>query len=750
MSRIRIWLILSVLLSLGGALEAQERSVTARVVDASSGEGLPQARIVLPDGRVVLTGAGGRFTLSYSAAAGTAITVRRLGYRSTTVRWSDLSGDGRVIRLVPLQLVELDPISVTATRVATPLTGIPAAVSVIGSDEIRTLVPHDLDDLLNSLPNVTTTGGPRAEAQLPAIRGLSGDRVTVRLDGARQNFISGHKGRIFIDPTLLKKVEVLRGTPSALYGSGLGGVISLETKSALDLLEPGERAGISLAPRLGTESDEFSGTFAGFGKSGAFDLLAAVSAVNTDDVRLGDGSHLRYSGAETTDILAKVGASPARNQRLELSFERYDRQGRTPINANTIATDSGSIADKTSGRTNVRIHYRFQPPHADLLGLNVTAYRNKINVREVRLTDARVEDREVVTWGTEVANTSRLALGPAVAATVTTGFEFFRDENTGARNGAPLGSFPDSRADFLGLYVQNELRILDRITLVPGLRGEIYRYSSASRPRRTEQELQFRFAARFDLTRFANVYGSYAEGFNAPRAQELYISGLHFPGPPGSGIPDNFFVANPDLGPERSRTYEGGLRLAAGDLLVKDDGLRAEFTVFRTDARDFIARDVDVFGGRTVFQNLESVKLTGFEGIVGYSTRIAYGRISYGRVREDDLTADTPVDDAPADNWILELGARLLNGRLDLGYRGRITERQDRVSDPSDTLLVTPGYFVNDLFISLSPELKQLPGLALTVRANNVFDKAYRPHGTVILAPGRDLRVEVRYRLGVR
>lgn len=51
--------------------------------------------------------------------------------------------------------------------------------------------------------------------------------MVVLLDGARQNFDSGHDGRFFVDPSLLRQVEVLRGPASSLYGSGGTGVLAV-------------------------------------------------------------------------------------------------------------------------------------------------------------------------------------------------------------------------------------------------------------------------------------------------------------------------------------------------------------------------------------------------------------------------------------------------------------------------------------------------------------------------------------------
>ncbi len=62
----------------------------------------------------------------------------------------------------------------------------------------------------------------------------------------------------FLDPALIKRVEIVRGPSALLYGSGaLGGVISYDTVDAKDLLQEGQSSGFRVFGTGGT------GTIAG-------------------------------------------------------------------------------------------------------------------------------------------------------------------------------------------------------------------------------------------------------------------------------------------------------------------------------------------------------------------------------------------------------------------------------------------------------------------------------------------------------
>jgi hemoglobin/transferrin/lactoferrin receptor protein len=76
------------------------------------------------------------------------------------------------------------------------------------------------------------------------LRGYDRRGVLVLVDGVRQGTDTGHLNSTFLDPALIKRIEVVRGPSALLYGSGaLGGVIAYDTADAKDLLEAGQNSG---------------------------------------------------------------------------------------------------------------------------------------------------------------------------------------------------------------------------------------------------------------------------------------------------------------------------------------------------------------------------------------------------------------------------------------------------------------------------------------------------------------------------
>jgi hemoglobin/transferrin/lactoferrin receptor protein len=150
---------------------------------------------------------------------------------------------------------------------------------VITNEQIELRNPAKLDDLLRELPGVDMQGGPRRVSQDINIRGFGGQRVVTTLDGARQNFDAGHKGRFFLDPDLLREVEVVRGSNSALHGSGaIGGVVSMETKNASDFLRGPETFGFRAKYGFSTVNNEPYYSAGAFGRVGdKVDVVGNIS-----------------------------------------------------------------------------------------------------------------------------------------------------------------------------------------------------------------------------------------------------------------------------------------------------------------------------------------------------------------------------------------------------------------------------------------------------------------------------------------
>jgi iron complex outermembrane receptor protein len=114
----------------------------------------------------------------------------------------------------------------------------------------------NLGDTLSGMPGVSASNfGPNASR--PVIRGLDGDRVRILSNAGASvdasNLSFDHA--VALDPLVVDRIEVLRGTAALLYGgNALGGVVNLLDNRIPTTLTPGLTGAAEL--RLGGASRE--------------------------------------------------------------------------------------------------------------------------------------------------------------------------------------------------------------------------------------------------------------------------------------------------------------------------------------------------------------------------------------------------------------------------------------------------------------------------------------------------------------
>lgn len=632
------------------------------------------------------------------------------------------------------QVAQLDEITITATRTPRQAIEVPAAISVVGREEILRRQAQSLDDLLRDVPSVELSGGPRTTAEQPSIRGLGDERIVIRLDGARQNFQAGHKGRTFLDPTLLKQVDVLRGPASALYGSGaLGGVIAVATKDAADLLREGRRAGGQARLSYQDNGDEFLASLTGYAAPvDGIGLLASGTWRTSEDSETGSGLTIPYSGDDLLSGLVKADWAPAAGHRVRLSWQGYSNDQILPSAPDT--TDLSILVDRVTRQDTVNLSYEgVAGPLVDLRG---AVYWTRTDLEEDRVDRPRLDRTELETIGVDLANTSRFTAGPAEVA-LTYGVEAYRDEQKGTRDGGPRPQFPDAESEVVGLFAQAETIFAERFTLTPAVRWDSFDQSATGQASRTDSEVSPSLRAAFEATGWLTLFAGYSTAFRAPSLTELYNSGLHFPGVcpiPGRPcvIPNNFFVPNPALGPERGATIEIGANLAFDDVLLERDRLLLKGALFRNDVEDFIEQAVLIPQGRTVRRNVQEARIEGIELEVVYDGLAWFGSAAASVLRGTDENTGRALDDIPADRLVLTVGRAWKDQGLTAGWRATLADAQDRVNLAQPTA----GYVLHDLFVTWRP----VEALRLDLGVDNLFDKAYRRHLSSIPERGRTLK----------
>ncbi|MEE3047425.1 MAG: TonB-dependent hemoglobin/transferrin/lactoferrin family receptor [Pseudomonadota bacterium] len=630
-------------------------------------------------------------------------------------------------------VVALDAITITANKLETAVIDAPASISVVDEEELERRQASDLSDILRGMPGVEIHGGPRSTVQEPIIRGLTGDRVVVRVDGARANMSVGHKGRFFFDPEVLKSVEVYRGAASTMQGTGaLGGVIALTTKDANDLLDPGQTLGARV--KVGYASVDHGLTTNGmaYGRpTDNTDLLVSVTRESTGNFESGDGDKQPYTDDDYINGMLKGGIDINDASRLTLTVQRYNDDHRLPSapDSGAALSTSNYLVNRESEETSMVLGYRYHDSANDWIDANLNAYGMRTDLDEKRVSDGRHDERTLDTIGLDGSNTSRFDLAGRDLA-VTVGGEIYQDSQEGRRNGVAVSNlFPDAEMTIYGVYVDNALALTDALDVTAGVRFDSYDLSADGQRAREDSAISPRFSASYRLTSWMQPYVSYAEAFRAPAMTEMYASGYHFPG--------NNFVANPDLEAEKAKTWEFGTNFKSDNLLTHGDAFRAKVAYFHNEIEDYIEQQGATFGSsETKSVNVPEAEIQGFEAELTYDTGVIFGGLAASRIRGENTSTGANLSDIPADKVALSGGYRFQDHGVELGGRANLVDRLTRIASGSEV----PGYATFDVFVSWDAH-ETVPGLTVNAGIDNILDHNYQTADQGLYEPGRNLKI---------
>jgi len=668
------------------------------------------------------------------------------------------------------EVTELDKISVTATRNPIRAFEYPGMVSVTGREEIQTLQPSSSDDILRFVPGVSFDGGPRRTGEVPSIRGFTGPDVIILFDGARQNYDSGHTGRFFIDPSVLKEVEVLRGPASSLYGSGgMGGLIEFRTIDAADMLAEDEVAGATVSAGYQTVNRETVGTFTGYTLPvEGLDMVGSLTKRDSGSIELGNGDELDNSDDDIVSGLAKVSYEFADHHRIEGSFLTFRNKAEEPSNPQGLGSSDQVERDIVSDTW--RVGYGFHDPSNNLVDLDVLAYYTDFQTDQTRLDDLGAGPlgeklkRDVNTIGFRVDNRSRAMLSEDIGTTFTYGGEFYRDVQDGASASGDREGVPDADSAFYGIFAQAEIAIAEPfgvlpgdVLIIPGLRFDSYESSSDLADDNSEQAISPRIGLSYLPEDWIMLFASYSHAFRAPHMNEIYQSGVHFEIPVGAGV-TNRFVANPDLDPQRTQTFEFGGGLSFEELFQDNDKLEIKASHFRTWGKDFIDLSVnqpELFiecnpfipgdcDGTTTADNVPRAKLWGSEIEVAYDGPRALAKLGYASIDGENRDTGEKLGSLTPDLFTAIVGVKVPEIDSLAGWRGQFAAKFDKVDDPAEE---RDAYQVHDLFFAWQPTEGPLEGLRVDLGVDNIFDANYERVFAGVPEPGRNFKALVSYSL---
>jgi iron complex outermembrane receptor protein len=613
--------------------------------------------------------------------------------------------------------------------------------SVLAGQELGKQLQMSLGATLENQPGVAARSFGPAPSR-PVVRGLDGDRVQILQDGQRMGDLSSQSGDhgVAINPAAAKRIEVVRGPATLLYGANaIGGLVNVITEDIPT--RPIESLSGNATFDLGSAADEGGGAASLLAGNGRFAVTLGAGGRRSGDVATRQGDLLN---SQSRNGFVTIGTAwTGTRGSLGASYGYEDTKYGIPV------VEEGSL-QLTPRRHQVTLRGGAQ----DLSG-TFESFRSTLAIR--RYKHEELEGDEI---GTAFSNN-------------TTDLEVLGSHRPYGRLKGSVGAWFMGRAfDAVGaealspavdqnataLFAYEELT-WPHVTVQFGGRFDHARYFPFEEAERSfntgsgSAGLLFRPAAARDAVTFVV---SLARAARYPALEELFFYGPH----PGNFA---FEIGNPGLRPEHALGFDGGLRWRS----ARTSG---EITYFRNEIRDYVfrsplteeefeAREDEFaarFPGRGIqeegegghdhgeFPFVEYVSADSvLQGIEAHSDFQLTPRFAaevgfdYVRGRLKD-TAD-PLPRIPPLRF--RGGLRFVRNAFQAGGDVTVAAAQDRVFGAETP---TDGYQLLRLFGAYSFGSGQSVS-TITVRFDNATNELYRNHLSYLkdLAPemGRNLKV---------
>lgn len=241
---------------------------------------------------------------------------------------------------------EIETISVSATRSSYPVSTVPATITVIDQEELKSqlAVTQDLSQILGNLLPSFSPSRQKLTANGETLRGRE---PLYMIDGVPQStpLRNGSRDGNTIDPSMIERIEIIRGA-NAIQGMGAsGGIINIITKS------PGEhKHQVSLSGSVPTAGGSDTQSYkASYLFSEQFDDVSLVTgaAFNKTGLYLdGNGNPIGVDttqgdtmDSDTVDLFIKSKWQMTKVQSLQLMINHFDLKGN-----NNYVTVNGNAA----------------------------------------------------------------------------------------------------------------------------------------------------------------------------------------------------------------------------------------------------------------------------------------------------------------------------------------------------------------------------------------------------------------------
>ena len=606
---------------------------------------------------------------------------------------------------------------VTATKHPQTIQEAPAIATIITDEQIRKMGARDLMDVLRIVPGFNVTKGyyGKEEIEVRGIKTPDSEKVKLLIDGhsVNDNYSGGAVwGFDSLTVDNIKKIEIIRGPGSALYGSNaFSAVINVITKTGSDM------DGVVLSGGGGSFRTGKVNLQAGK-KVNDFDVAFAFDYFDTD------GQHLDVE----RDVVGRSGKTDDNEKKMDAQLRMA--YGDFSLNTKYVKREKGmyvnvSYAMPDFSKSEIEQYFvdlSYKHAFEDKVKVTAKVYFDSLkwdtlfelypkdtiipasNFPDDMIAGPGIKERD---WGAEVQfdyNISKancLTLG--VLAEKKDQYAVLYHANFNPSNGNYLGSVQDVSSmgnwnitkvrDIWAAYIQDLWDISKSLSLTAGVRYDHYSdFGGATDPRAA---LVWNFSKGWDL-KFL-----YGEAFLAPSFEKLYNTA------------NPVVTGKSTLHPEKMRTYEVSLGY------LEKSHLAGRLSFFHNNFDNKIQL-VPQSSGAMMYDNTGGAVVYGFEAEMKRefdNNTYLYANYSYQEAEDKDTGKRLP--DVPNHRGNIGVNfplTRYLNVNSNMFMSG---ERHRADSDSRNAL---PAYALVDLTLIAKDFF---PNFEVRGTVHNLFDKRY-------------------------
>ena len=598
----RIRILMTILLLIVNPFPGKAQyTINGKVVDASNEAGLPGVNLQVNDSLVYATDLQGNFKFEVNSPSVT-IKASYVGYDTKTVT---TGGKLPVVIEMKASQFMLGEVVVTAYESKQKIRDIPGSISLITKKDLSVDNDVNVVPALNRVPGIYMQDGAYNTNRL-TIRGIGArslfgtSKIRAYYDNIPLTTGDGETTIEDIDPSLIDRIEIIKGPSSSLYGAGLGGTVLIS----------------SFQPSIDQKNIQYkvSGGSYGYLKN------SLTGEAGLSNIKIAAGvNHIHSNGYRennlfnrtTAGVSAKTRLGKGTNLALLMNYINLFGQIPSSLDKKTYDEDPQSAASSWKASKGFE-NYDKLLSGADLtqaLGNSSSldasvfwSYRKSYERRPFNILTELSRS-----WGSriKISNTVKL-FGRELNSVL--GYEYFEDryfwktiENANNAEGALLSDNKEGRRN-MNIFVKTDYTLPTKTILTAGLNMNLtdYHYLDLFSTDNIDNSGNYTFGTTWSprvglsqpLNKHINLYASISHGFSPPSLSETLT--------PAGNI-------NPDIKPETGLNYETGVRgFPVGsrwyvDLSVYTLQVRNLLVARRTGPDEFIG----VNAGKTSHKGIE-------------------------------------------------------------------------------------------------------------------------------------------------